>query len=54
MFLQISLACQSSVIEVIISLGKYFLDGFDFVVSAPCLLQRREEIRSQCNFSAKF
>lgn len=52
MFLQISPAWQSSVIEMIISLGKYFLGEFVFVVSAPCLLQREEIIWS--NFSEKF
>lgn len=35
MFLQISPACQSSVIEVIISLGKYFPDRFDFCGLCP-------------------
>lgn len=38
MFLQISPACQSSVIEVIISLGKYFPDGFDFCGLCPMLV----------------
>jgi hypothetical protein len=32
MFLQISAACQSSVIEISISLGKYFLHGSDLCV----------------------
>lgn len=30
MFLQISPVCQSFEIEMIVSLGKYFPDGFDF------------------------
>jgi hypothetical protein len=40
MFLQISPACQSSVIEIIISLGKYFLDGFEFLWSLPNVCYR--------------
>lgn len=35
MFLQISPVCQSSVIEMIVSLGKYFPDGFDFCGFCP-------------------
>lgn len=38
MFLQTSPACQRSVMEVIISLGKYFPDGFDSCGLCPMLV----------------
>lgn len=43
MFLQTSPACQSPVIEMIISLGKYFPDGFDLCGLCPLLVTGRRK-----------